>query len=156
MENINDIKNNYKKKWLINSTKNILNSPDGDKNFKNYIIIYWLENIETEEEFIKKYNSFKDLKALIDSTGLFEIVKSLNSNNYKEKFPECIKLYQYIINHDSYLSLSQKSGYTLSSNFLISECYQDSSLIEQIDFYNYFYNSITKIYNSLKSKERYR
>lgn len=127
------------------------------KFLKYSILSSWFSDIYTYDDFIEKFDSFSDVLRNEEVKDLFQDVKHISTitDDQKESMiRETINKYKKTLSNKSYISDTEKSGYSLPELYLDDNNYKDFSIHKNIYFTNLLYNYLIKIDKHLKGVKR--
>ena len=132
------------------------NSTDNNVALLDSVLLSWFKNVDTEEDFLEKYTSFKKLIKMENIFYLFNLVNIIEKTEEQKdnRIQVAMNLYNKIITNPEYIELSSKCGYELTTDFLDKEKYLDSTLYNNLKFLNLFNNELDTINEKVGGEER--
>ena len=125
------------------------------KYLKYSVLSSWFSDINTYEDFVKKFESFSNVLRNEEVKELFQNVKHISTIKDLSKEPaieDTIKKYIDTTSAELYQRAINTSGYSLSNMYLDSDKYKDLSLHKNIYFTNLLYNYLIKIDKHFKEQ----
>lgn len=125
------------------------------KYLKYSVLSSWFSDINTYEDFVKKFESFSNVLRNEEVKELFQNVKHISTIKDLSKesaIEDTIKKYIDTTSAELYQRAINTSGYSLSNMYLESDKYKDLSLHKNIYFTNLLYNYLIKIDKHFKEQ----
>lgn len=121
------------------------------------VLSSWFSDINTYDDFVKKFESFSNVLRDEEVKELFQNVKhisTINDESKEEKIEETIRKYIDTTSTISYQTNTETSGYSLSNMYLESDKYKDLSLHKNVYFTNLLYTYLIKIDKHFKELQQ--
>ena len=127
------------------------------KYLKYSVLSSWFSDINTYDDFVKKFESFSNVLRNEEVKELFQNVKHISTikdDSKEEKIEETIRKYIDTTSTISYQTNTKTSGYSLSNMYLESDKYKDLSLHKNVYFTNLLYTYLIKIDKHFKELQQ--
>lgn len=117
------------------------------------VLFSWCTGVDTVDDFIKKYNSFKQQEKLIQDSILFDLVESISSREKDcPQAEKAVVIYDKLLDNSEYRECSHICGYKLPVEFGVLDYYFDGTLKDRVSFYHSFTERLDEMFNDLSVK----